>query len=101
MSVRFDFDQEDRNPIPRRIALLRVSPELVLGLLQNHNDHRITSKGLPSDAAVVGADYDFQYRSFVLTLESPEFHEVPLGGIAPYIDVMLTDHGPWVASESV
>ena len=99
MNVR--FDQVDQNPEPRRLALLRIAPECVLGLIRSLDaGRRITSVGLPTDAVVVDASYDLQYRCFVLALEDPSFQEVPFGGVAPYIDVVLTDHGPWAIPDS-
>lgn len=93
MSVHYDGLGPSKSS--RRVALLQISPEVVLGLLHNVNrDRRITSSGLPADAEVVRCDYDFQCRCIVLTLESQEFEEVSPGVCAPYLQVIFTDHGP-------
>ena len=85
---------------PRRLANLRVAPEMVLSLVQCQTSGRhITQVGLPLDAELVSATYDYERRCFVLLLESLEFREVHLGAIVPDLDVMFTDHGPWEVSE--
>lgn len=95
----------DGEPLPgRRQALLRISPEVVLGLLFNLNreDHRVTISGLPVDARVIMSGYDLQMDTFVLRLESEEFEPVPDGAMFPYLNPSLTEHFPQpVAEESV
>lgn len=82
-------------PEPRRLALLTAAPEALLGLLHYLNEdgqRRITQKGLPTDAKVVGADYDTAQRCFRMLLESEEFELVTYGAVPPELWVTLTEH---------
>lgn len=81
------------HPEPRRLAVLRAAPEVVVGLLHylNQDDRRITQAGLPADAKVVTADYDFDRRCFRMLLESEEFQLVAHGTYPPDLWVTFTE----------
>ena len=85
---------QQATPVHRR-AILCVAPEVVLDLILNLNrDRRITIAGIPEDAVLVSAGYDFAMASFVLRLESETFDPVSEGEEAPFLYPILTDHGP-------
>lgn len=81
-------------PESRRLAVLRAAPEAVVGLLHYLNDdggRRITQAGLPADAEVVAADYDFEHRCFRMLLLSEEFELVAHGAVPPDLWVTFTE----------
>jgi|SRR5215472_7216077 len=80
-------------------ALLRISPDLVLSMLQTMGQRKITVAGLPDDARVVSVHYGPFDRTILLTLSSETFEPVPDGAHLPYLNPMLTDHGPWEQPE--
>jgi hypothetical protein len=98
--MRFQLDQRERDPNGRRIAKLAIAPELLLSMLVTLGDRRITQVGLPCDVRLLSTYYNPRDDHVVLTLEHESFEVVAHGAIAPYIEVTLTDHGPWEIPES-
>ena len=72
------------NRSPRRLALLLVTPELLIGICQHGlNKCRIAANPLPADARFVSVGWDEQRNAIALTLESESFDLVAPGDPLP------------------
>jgi hypothetical protein len=85
---------------PRRAQLLRVSPQIVIGLLRALGAGETwTVEGLPADACVTASVWDPETDQFILRVESETFPEVPAGNVLMHFEVSVT-RAPAIASEA-
>jgi hypothetical protein len=75
----------------RHIRMLDIQADLFLRLLQAlDGEQRIQTLGLPAEVQCVGLSIGPDPRTVRLYLESPEFSEVPVGAIPPWLTITFT-----------
>lgn len=72
----------------KRIAILRVNPEILGMLCLQSASYRVTS-GLPTDARCLGAHIDIYSGDILLKIESEEYEPVGEDSTAPYLNANL------------
>jgi len=72
----------------RRLMRLFIAPSALAGIFQdtlNGNALMTVSKGLPKGIKIVGMNIDTSRGGFSLTINHPDFAEVPEGGVIPHL----------------
>lgn len=81
-----------------RIKTLRVQSELMAAFFKMTGTTAYRVTGMPDDARVVDAAFDWRRDHVVLLIESSEFPEVPDGHDAPDLDLKAAQvFGPTLA----
>lgn len=77
----------------RREVIVEI-PSTGFGLIMagNRDPAATISSDWPTDAEVVGADWDFNRRTVLLYVSSATFDEVPHGAIVPRWEPTFTTH---------
>jgi len=73
-----------------RRKLLRISPDLMAHFLMRLIPPGIQVDGMPPDARIVGASWDYYRDAVLLTVESDSFEFAPDSENLPYLDVSFT-----------
>ncbi len=61
-----------------RIAMLRITPELLGHLFFDREIHLRVESGLPEDAEFIMAKYNYREKAFELYYESKEFEDIKI-----------------------
>jgi hypothetical protein len=69
---------------------LCISADLLADFLKIPTPPGISAEGMPSDASIVGAAWDFSNNSIVLFVDSAEFSEIAVGSEPP--QMLVTFH---------
>jgi len=80
-----DEDENEQEPVPegQRLGLIYVEVPALLRILTGQATVNI--EGLPEDAVLHNAVWDFSRNSVVLVVEHPDFDTVPPGGMIPLL----------------
>ena len=77
-------------PKDRRLAILMVTPEFILGLMKCPRAAEVIKNKLPDDARITGVGqrlaYDPDRHAIALVLQSETFAAVPEGEVLPVLE---------------
>jgi hypothetical protein len=79
--------KKSANPNEVRAVIVKFSPHFAgLEAVQNSEHHfKVVRDGVPADAKITGAGYDYREDFFWIRFEHPSFNMVPGGGPIPFI----------------
>lgn len=83
-----------------RLKCFRMAPELLPILLRTGEAYRVHS-GVPADAILVMASYDYQKNWFVLKFWSEAFEPLQEGWSVPITDIVMERLSPETVSEAL
>lgn len=74
----------------RRLKTLIVTPP-ALQRLAEEGEHHYRAAGLPKDAQIAGAYFDYDRQQVGVIFEHPSFEVVPDGHLIPELEAVFTD----------
>lgn len=83
--------KETRTPISssynhRKIAMIRLSAEILLDLFKSGESHYRVTSDIPDDAVIIGCEYSPAWDAWEVVFSSESLAEVEIGQLIPIIE---------------